>query len=83
MRDRSFGTAKRPQPSRFSPPRLDGHAIGPSITRLYEPKQIDVDELAEAIRGLIGRPGEANPAHCDLLSGHRRGTHGVGADHNP
>ncbi len=83
MRDRLFATSKRPRPTRLSVPRPSGHSIAPGITRQYEPRQIDLDDLAQAIRGLLGDGSTANPPQPDLLSGRHRGSHVVGADHNP
>ncbi|MGA2580044.1 MAG: hypothetical protein ABSH24_28935 [Bryobacteraceae bacterium] len=54
------------------------------MTRLFTPAQLDLDDLAEAIRSLLGpgsilqttSPGGTNPA---LLLFRRRGTHVVEA----
>jgi hypothetical protein len=54
MRDRSFGLSKRPRPTRLPAPPLADHSIAPGITRQYEPERIDLNDLAQAIRCLLG-----------------------------
>jgi hypothetical protein len=54
-----------------------------AVTRIFSPSDLDLDDLAEAIRHLlgpdIGAPVEhAHQPNCDLLSFPHRGTHVVG-----
>jgi hypothetical protein len=83
MRERSFGLSKRPRPTRLPAPRPASHPIPAGITRQYEPEQIDLNDLAQAVARLLGDGSAADPPHPDLLSGRHRGSHVVGVDDHP
>ena len=79
MRDRRQPECKR-----------DAHAVqdllrDASVARIFSPSDLDIDDLAEAIRLLLGTDGgpqiaSARRPDADLLSFPRRGTHVVEAN---
>jgi hypothetical protein len=72
MREQSRAISMRPRSKR--PP---AESLGLEVLREFTPEQIDLDDLAQAMRGLLG---EGSAPHPHLLSSRRRGSHVVGAN---
>ena len=75
MRDRSFATQRRPGSQPHSAPRPVS-----LVAREFTPEQLDCDDLAQALRGLLGEPIAPDP---DLLLASHRVSHVVGAEEAP
>ena len=75
MRSRSYAISRR-----TGAPRRPAESVGLEVVREFTPKQIDLDDLAQAIRVLLG-DGTAPQPH--LLSPGHRGSHVVGANDAP
>lgn len=59
--------------------------VQPQVSRIFTPDEIDLDDLAEAIRSLLDEPrgNSRNRPQPDLLSSSPRGTHVVEANEAP
>jgi hypothetical protein len=75
MRDHSLAISRRPRSKR--PP---AESVGLEVLREFIPEQVDLDDLAQAMRALLG---EGSAPHPHLLSSRRRGSHDVGANDAP
>ncbi len=80
MRDRSFSTSTRPRSQQLRTHSAASESARLEVARQFEPQQIDLDNLAQAIRSLLAEGSPANPPHPDLLSSRHRGSHVVGAN---
>jgi len=80
MRDRSVAISNRPASPRHSASHPVRDSAGPEVARQFTPEQIDLDDLAQALRALLG---ERISPHPDLLLAGHRGSHVVGADDTP
>ena len=88
MRDRSRASSRHPRSTGLRAPHSALDGVVPEVARQFAPEQIDLDQLAEAIRSLLGEPNEPRPQapaapNPDLLLVRRRGSHVVRAKTKP
>ncbi len=87
MRDRHLQPRSNPQPC-DDVPSVSAASRGIPVARIFSPAELDLDDLAEAIRVLLA-PADStkiNPPlrpKPELLSFPRRGTHVVEANETP
>ena len=60
--------------------RRRGESVRLEVVREFTPEQIDLDDLALAVRVLLGDRSAGAAPHLDLLSPRHRASHVVGAD---
>jgi len=89
MRDRRQPRSNSNQPRDLPGPPAPGcGTVQPHVVRLFTPDEIDLDDLAEAIRELLGpdstpQIGTTSQSDLHLLSFPHRGTHEVEAEEAP
>jgi hypothetical protein len=80
MRDRTIAISRPPGSRRPGVHSSACESAAEEVARQFTPEQIDLDDLAQAVRALLG---EGNTPHTDLLLSGHRGSHVVGANDTP